>query len=284
LALRRGLAARLDGLQLLQEIKRRGIGAVDDLLAEGPVHVITRNEPRYVVMDECRYQELVDAYHEAYVARVLAAKAAADFETTLAGRRKAAEAEFTEKMAESQARLEEAQQHAEQTRVDADAAHGDALREARRIVEEAQQQAEQIVVEAKATATRVRADSERELVAATQRRDSINAQLSNVRQMLATLTGTSVDLPDVEEEASAEPSDEPTDVADTADEPGVAGPVDETDEVSEDVSEEQSEEGSDDAEGSEDSEDSEDGSSDQADEADQVDEDEAELARSRGGH
>lgn len=59
-----------------QEIKRRGIGAVDDLLADGPVHVITRNEPRYVVMDECRYRELVEAYHEAYVARVLAAEAA----------------------------------------------------------------------------------------------------------------------------------------------------------------------------------------------------------------
>jgi hypothetical protein len=36
----------------------------------------------------------------------------------------------------------------------------------------------------------VRADSERELSAASQRRDSINAQLANVRQMLATLTGT----------------------------------------------------------------------------------------------
>lgn len=35
-----------------QEIERRGIGAVDDLLAKGPVHIITRNEPRYVVMDE----------------------------------------------------------------------------------------------------------------------------------------------------------------------------------------------------------------------------------------
>lgn len=61
-----------------QEIKRRGISAVDTLLVEGPVHVITRNEPRYVVMDECRYQELVEGYQEAYVARVLAAKAAAE--------------------------------------------------------------------------------------------------------------------------------------------------------------------------------------------------------------
>ena len=61
-----------------QEIKRRGISAVDDLLEEGPVHVITHNEPRYVVMDECRYQELVEAFNEAYIARVLAAKAAAE--------------------------------------------------------------------------------------------------------------------------------------------------------------------------------------------------------------
>src|SRR5205823_15077537 len=54
-----------------QEIKRRGISAVDELLKEGPVHVITHNEPRYVVMDEARYEELVEAHHEAYVARVL---------------------------------------------------------------------------------------------------------------------------------------------------------------------------------------------------------------------
>ena len=55
-----------------QEIKRRGIGAVDELLVEGPVHVIKHNEPRYVVMDEIRYQELVEGYNEAYVARVRA--------------------------------------------------------------------------------------------------------------------------------------------------------------------------------------------------------------------
>ena len=40
-----------------QEIKRRGISAVDDLLREGPVHVIQRNQPRYVILDEVRYRE-----------------------------------------------------------------------------------------------------------------------------------------------------------------------------------------------------------------------------------
>lgn len=35
-----------------QEVKRRGISAVDDLMAEGPVYIITHNEPRYVVMEK----------------------------------------------------------------------------------------------------------------------------------------------------------------------------------------------------------------------------------------
>lgn len=41
-----------------QEIKRRGISAVDDLLRDGPVHVITNNRPRYVVMSEDEYARL----------------------------------------------------------------------------------------------------------------------------------------------------------------------------------------------------------------------------------
>ena len=49
-----------------------------------------------------------------------------------------------------------------------------------------------MVAEAKTKAERIREDSERVLVAATQRRDSINAQLTNVRQMLATLSGGAI--------------------------------------------------------------------------------------------
>lgn len=56
-----------------QEIKRRGIGAVDDLLVKGPVHVIRNNRPQYVVLSEERYEELIEAQEEAYEARVLAA-------------------------------------------------------------------------------------------------------------------------------------------------------------------------------------------------------------------
>ena len=55
-----------------QEIKRRGIAAVDDLIAKGPVHIIRNNQPQYVVLSENRYQELLEAQDEAYEARVRA--------------------------------------------------------------------------------------------------------------------------------------------------------------------------------------------------------------------
>lgn len=58
-----------------QEIKRRGINAVDDLVTEGPVYIITHNEPRYVVMEKTRYDELVEGYQEGYAARIRAALA-----------------------------------------------------------------------------------------------------------------------------------------------------------------------------------------------------------------
>jgi len=55
-----------------QEIKRRGIAAVDELIAMGDVHVIRNNRPEYVVLSEERYQELMAEAEEAYVARVKA--------------------------------------------------------------------------------------------------------------------------------------------------------------------------------------------------------------------
>lgn len=55
-----------------QELKRRGIAAVDGLIANGDVHVIRNNRPEYVVLTEERYRELVAEAEEAYVARVKA--------------------------------------------------------------------------------------------------------------------------------------------------------------------------------------------------------------------
>ena len=55
-----------------QEIKRRGIAAVDDMVSKGDVHITRNNRPQYVVLSQERYQELLDAQEEAYEARVLA--------------------------------------------------------------------------------------------------------------------------------------------------------------------------------------------------------------------
>ena len=56
-----------------QEIKRRGIAAVDELIDKGDLHIIRNNQPQYVVLSEERYAELIEAEEEAYVARVRAA-------------------------------------------------------------------------------------------------------------------------------------------------------------------------------------------------------------------
>lgn len=128
-----------------------------------------------------------NAVYEAQQAE--AARAAADFETTLATRRDAAESEFAGQFETAKAQLVEAQAHLDRTRGDAQRIRAEAETGARRLLEDAQKEAEAQVAQARTHADRIREESDRELAAATQRRDSINAQLGNVRQMLATLTG-----------------------------------------------------------------------------------------------
>ena len=53
-----------------QELKRRGLAAVDDVIDKGDVHVIRNNQPQYVVLSEARYQDLVAEAQEGYLARV----------------------------------------------------------------------------------------------------------------------------------------------------------------------------------------------------------------------
>jgi len=50
-----------------QEIKRRGISAVDKALQQGPVHIIKNNRPEYVVLSEERYQQMLEAEQSAAV-------------------------------------------------------------------------------------------------------------------------------------------------------------------------------------------------------------------------
>ena len=53
-----------------QDIKRRGISAVDEALRDGPVHVIKNNRPSYVVLTEAAYAELVESSQDAARARL----------------------------------------------------------------------------------------------------------------------------------------------------------------------------------------------------------------------
>jgi DNA repair exonuclease SbcCD ATPase subunit len=156
--------------------------------------------------------------------RTKAVQAAADFENTLATRRKAAEEGFKRQMDEVAQRLDQARQTLEEARAEAERTEVDARTEAGNFVRQAEEQAKSIVDGAHTEAARMRSESDRELAAATQRREAINAQLGNVRQMLATLTGSvtppqahaapartdpadvvDVDTPDVQD---AEPADD----------------------------------------------------------------------------
>jgi len=51
-----------------QEIKRRGMVAVDKLLAQGPVRIVKNNQPRYVVMREADFVVMEDDLAEARLA------------------------------------------------------------------------------------------------------------------------------------------------------------------------------------------------------------------------
>ena len=51
-----------------QEIKRRGMRAVDEALAHGPVRVMRNNRPRYVVLSEEDYEGLLSDLAEARLA------------------------------------------------------------------------------------------------------------------------------------------------------------------------------------------------------------------------
>ena len=58
-----------------QEIKRRGIAAVDEALREGPVHIIKNNRPSYVVLSEAAYAELLESDRDAARERLRASLA-----------------------------------------------------------------------------------------------------------------------------------------------------------------------------------------------------------------
>jgi hypothetical protein len=195
-----------DGADRYSEQKRRDADAeAGRILADA--RKAADEERDAAERDSSARRQEAEAVYEAQ--RANAARAAAEFETTLAERRDRSTAEFQEQQAATVAQLEEMALQVEETRARIEREQASAEKEARRTVSSANEQAEAILRDARATAERIRIDSERELTAATQRRDSINAQLVNVRQMLATLSGSTsglVDLP-VDQPAAQETKD-----------------------------------------------------------------------------
>jgi PHD/YefM family antitoxin component YafN of YafNO toxin-antitoxin module len=56
------------------ELKKRGVGAFDDLLQEGPLYVIKNNRPQYVLLTVQDFEEFVEDQHEAETARIKASE------------------------------------------------------------------------------------------------------------------------------------------------------------------------------------------------------------------
>ncbi len=154
-------------------------------------------------------REEAEAYFEKQ--RATAAAQAADFERTLGERREKSAAEFTAQMATQDQALAAVQERADLLAREADTERSSRSEEATRLLEGAKAEATQLVGSAKEQAERIRRDSERELAAATARRDSITAQLSNVRNMLATLGGGAAlgALADAPAQDEAPAADEP---------------------------------------------------------------------------
>ena len=151
-------------------------------------------------------REEAEALYESQ--RAKAASAAADFETTLAARRDQAAEEFSAQLTTHEESLRSIQARAAALQQEADAAHAEAKSTAAHTLETARAEATQHVQQAREHAERIRNDSERELTAATQRRDSINSQLANVRQMLATLGGAALAQQVVPDPPTASPQPE----------------------------------------------------------------------------
>lgn len=121
-----------------------------------------------------------------------AATIEADFERGMEARRTEAETKLRDVIDDHQTRMHDLDEHLEKRRVEGERRHQEALSASRAILEDAHNRADAIIAEAAASAENLRVESEKEVAVITKQRDDINAQLSNVREMLASLTGGSL--------------------------------------------------------------------------------------------
>jgi len=163
-------AAKAEAARFMEDAKRQA----DSVLDDADRQAMARREEAEAVYERSRAKS---------------ATAAVDFETTLAARRDSSALEFAAEVTAAEQQLATVRMQSEQTRIESERSQQEAASRSEQQLEQATNHARTLVAEAKTKAERIRGDSERELAAATQRRDSINAQLSNVRQMLAALGG-----------------------------------------------------------------------------------------------
>ncbi len=149
-------------------------------------------------------REEAEAVYEHQRAR--AAAAAADFEKTLAERRDKAAAEFSAQMQANEQVLARAEERLVAFEAEADRLRQESRDQAESLLRTARDEATTLVEQARGSAERIRRESQRELSAATARRDAITAQLHNVRQMLATLGAGQVADPFAEPDAGDTPA------------------------------------------------------------------------------
>jgi len=128
-----------------------------------------------------------EAEWQAHVTRV--AEAEEDFVITDAARRKEAEESMSRALAEHSRVIADLEAEAKRVRLEIESERAETQRHNELTVDEAKVQAATLIAEAKATAERIRIESENEVAEIADRRDRINAQLANVRQMLASLVG-----------------------------------------------------------------------------------------------
>lgn len=137
-------------------------------------------------------REEAEAVYEAHRAR--AAAAAAEFEQNLAERRDKAADELAAQTATNEQAIARLRERHDNLELEAESLLAGAKDQADATLKAAREEAVQHIASARASAVKIRRESERELQAAVARRDAINAQLANVRQMLATLDNTSSSL------------------------------------------------------------------------------------------
>ena len=112
-----------------------------------------------------------------------------DFDEEMAARRAKAEQDHHQRVTDADIEVADAEQHAERLRSEAEQFRSAAKKEAARLATEAEQQAQQLLDETHGEINRLRTRSKRELAAATRRRDEINAELADIRSVLATASG-----------------------------------------------------------------------------------------------